>query len=90
VAASVPQKVFEVQVSGNLYAAVTKLKKAHVLWNSHPFLVLQTNEMTKARELLAGPFHEIRDSVNIRDIEAVDDSMLALLGAAAMRRQFGL
>ena len=32
-------------------AAATKLKKAHVRWNSQPFLVLQINEMTKAREL---------------------------------------
>jgi hypothetical protein len=34
VAASVPQKVFEVQVSGNLYSAIGKLKKAHVYWNT--------------------------------------------------------
>jgi hypothetical protein len=54
VAASVPQKVFEVQVSGNLYAAVAKLKKAHVLWNSQPFLVLQEDERAKANDLLAG------------------------------------
>jgi hypothetical protein len=86
----VPQKVFEVQVSGNLYAAVAKLKKANVLWNSQPFLVLQTDEMTKARELLAGPFHEIHDAVNIRDVEAVDELHARPTKADEVRRQFGL
>jgi hypothetical protein len=90
VAASVPQKVFEVQVSGNLYSAVAKLKKAHVLWNSQPFLVLQTDEMPKANELLAGPFHEIRDAVLIRDINAVDELYTRLTKADEVRRQFGL
>lgn len=53
VAASVPQKVFEIQVSGNLYSAMGKLKKAHLLWNSQPFLVLQNEEITKADELMS-------------------------------------
>ena len=53
VAASVPQKVFEIQVSGNLYSAIGKLKKAHLLWNSQPFLVLQNEEITKADELMS-------------------------------------
>jgi hypothetical protein len=90
VAASVPQKIFEVQTGGNLHAAVAKLKKANVLWNSQTFLVLQTREMTKARDLLAGPFHEIRDAVNIRDVEAVDELHARLTKADEVRRQFGL
>jgi predicted RNA-binding protein len=90
VAASVPQKVFEVQVSGNLYAAVAKLKKAHVLWNSQPFLVLQKDERAKANDLLAGPFHEIGQSVLIRDVEAVDDLYTRITKADEIRRQFGL
>jgi hypothetical protein len=90
VAASVPQKVFEVQVSGNLYAAVAKLKKAHLLWNSQPFLVLGREDRTKANELLAGPFHEIREAVMVRDIEAVDELYARISKADEMRRQFGL
>jgi hypothetical protein len=46
--------------------------------------------MTKARELLAGPFHEIRDAVNIRDVEAVDELHARLTKADEVRRQFGL
>src|SRR5215831_17740977 len=40
VVASIPQKVFEVQVSSNLYSAIGKSKKAHLFGNSQPFPVL--------------------------------------------------
>jgi hypothetical protein len=90
VAASVPQKVFEVQVSGNLYSAIGKLKKAHLLWNSQPFLVLQRNDKPKADDLLAGPFHEIRKAVIVRDIDAVDELYTRVLRADESRQQFGL
>jgi predicted RNA-binding protein len=90
VAASVPQKVFEVQVSGNLYAAVAKLKRAHVLWNSQPFLVLQKDEQAKANDLLAGPFHEISKAVIVRDVESVEELYARITKADEMRRQFGL
>jgi hypothetical protein len=90
VAASVPQKVFEVQVSGNLYSAVGKLKKAHLLWNSQPFLVLRRDEKPKADDLLAGPFHEIKKAVIVRDIEAVDELYKRVIQADESRQQFGL
>jgi hypothetical protein len=90
VAASVPQKVFEVQVSGNLWSAVGKLKKAHLLWNSQPFLVLQRAERPKADDLLAGPFLEIKKSVIVRDIEAVDELYIRVKRADESRQQFGL
>ena len=90
VAASVPQKVFEVQVSGNLWSAIGKLKKAHLLWNSQPFLVLQRAERRKAEDLLAGPFVEIKRSVIVRDIEAVDELYTRVKRADESRQQFGL
>jgi hypothetical protein len=37
-----PNFVFEVQISGNFYEALAKLKHAWDKWNSRPFLV--TNE----------------------------------------------
>jgi hypothetical protein len=88
--ASVPQKVFEVQVSGSLYSAITKLKRAHLLWNSQPFLVLQKDERTKAADLLAGPFHEISKAVVVRDVEAVNQLYTSLIRADESRQQFGL
>lgn len=90
VAASVPQKVFEVQVSGNLYSAIGKLKKAHLYWNSQPFLVLQRAERSKAADLLSGPFLEIQKSVIVRDIEAVDELFTRVKRADESRQQFGL
>lgn len=90
IAASVPQKVFEVQVSGNLWSAIGKLKKAHLLWNSQPFLVLQRAERPKAEDLLAGPFVEIKKSVIVRDLEAVDELYTRVKSADESRQQFGL
>ena len=90
VAASVPQKVFEVQVSGNLYSAIGKLKKAHVLWNSQPFLVLRRAEKAKADDLLAGSFLEIKKAVIVRDIEAVDELYTRVVKADESRQTFGL
>jgi hypothetical protein len=90
VAASVPQKVFEVQVSGNLWSAIGKLKKAHLLWNSQPFLVLRNDERPKADDLLAGPFLEIKKSVMVRDINAVDELYARVKSADESRQRFGL
>jgi len=90
VAASVPQKVFEVQVSGNLYSALGKLKKAHLLWNSQPFLVLRRGEQPKADDLLGGAFHEIRKSVVVRDLESVDELYTRVKSADESRQRFGL
>lgn len=90
VAASVPQKVFEVQVSGNLWSAIGKLKKAHLLWNSQPFLVLQRVERSKAEDLLSGPFLEIKKSVIVRDIESVNELYTRVKMADESRQQFGL
>lgn len=90
VAASVPQKVFEVQVSGNLYSAIGKLKKAHLYWNSQPFLVLQRDERPKAEDLLSGSFVEIKKSVIVRDIEDVDELYTRVKKADESRQQFGL
>ncbi len=90
VAVSVPQKVFEVQISGNLYSAIGKLKKAHLYWNSQPFLVLRKEERAKAEDLLAGSFLEVRNSVVIRDIESVDELYTRVKRADESRQQFGL
>jgi hypothetical protein len=90
VAASVPQKVFEVQVSGNLYSAIGKLKKAHLYWNSQPFLVLRKEERSKAEGVLQGSFVEVKKSVIVRDIEDVDELYKRVKRADESRQQFGL
>jgi hypothetical protein len=54
-----PTYVFEVQIGGDLYHAIGKLKHAHDLWNSNIFLVTARNDVAKAHQLLSGTFHEI-------------------------------
>ena len=69
---------------------MARSKKAHPLRNSQPFLVLRRDEKPKADDLLAGPFHEIKKAVIVRDIEAVDELYKRVIQADESRQQFGL
>jgi hypothetical protein len=62
---SVPTYVFEVQVGGDIHHALGKLKHAFDIWNSQTILTLPSEDFAKARELLAGTFHEARDRVKL-------------------------
>jgi len=68
-----PTYVFEIQVGGDIYHAISKLKHAFDLWNSNIFLVINSDEdINKAYQLLNGTFHEIKEKVKIissKDIE---------------------
>lgn len=64
---SVPNFVFEVQVGGNLYQALAKLKHASDIWNSNIYLVLLDAGKKQLDELLSGTFHEIQDKLRIID-----------------------
>jgi len=47
-----PTYVFEVQIGGDLYHAIGKLKHAHDLWNSNIYLILTESDLAKAKGLL--------------------------------------
>lgn len=64
---SVPTFVFEVQVGGDIYHALAKLKHAHDLWNSHIFLVAGIRDKAKFEELITGTFHEIQNQIRFID-----------------------
>jgi hypothetical protein len=67
---SVPTYVFEVQVGGDVYHALGKLKHAHDIWNSRIFLVGDSkNFKDRTDGLLSGTFHEIQSTVQILDID---------------------
>lgn len=68
---SVPTFVFEVQVSGDIYSAMVKLKHAFDLWNSHIFLVAGLKDKSKYQEFISGTFHEIEDHMKFIDVAAV-------------------
>jgi len=70
---AVPAYVFEVQIGGDLYHALGKLKHAFDLWNSNIFLVVAEEDVRKAMQLLAGTFHEIRGQVKLVEVEKVKE-----------------
>jgi len=60
-----PKWVFEVQLAGNFYEALTKLKHAWDKWNSKPFLVTTEEYQDRANQLLEGSFHEMKDDARV-------------------------
>jgi len=60
-----PSHAFEVQVGGNFFEALTKLKHAWDKWNSRPFLVTTEKYELEAKQLLEGSFHEIEHVARI-------------------------
>ena len=70
---SVPSYVFEIQVGGDLYHALAKLKHAFDLWNSRLFLVVSQADHEKAGNLLSGSFHEISDKVKLIELDKINE-----------------
>jgi len=70
---AVPAYVFEVQIGGDLYHAIGKLKHAFDLWNSNIFLVVAEEDLRKANELLSGTFHEIQNKVKLIEATKIDE-----------------
>jgi hypothetical protein len=70
---SVPTFVFEVQIGGDIYHAMAKLKHGLDLWNSHIFLVGTMREKGKYEELLSGTFHEVANQMRFIDVAMVEE-----------------
>ncbi len=70
---SVPTYVFEVQVGGDLYHALGKLKHAFDIWNSRIFLVALANDLGNVNKLLSGTFHEIKSILRFIQIEKIQN-----------------
>ncbi len=68
----VPSRAFEVQIGGDIYHALAKLKHAFDLWNSELFIIIRDEDKGKVQELLSGTFHEIGDKISIIPIEKVE------------------
>lgn len=68
---SVPTYAFEVQVGGDIYHALIKLKRAYELWNSRLFLAGSLEARPKFEELTAGTFYEIQNRVRYLEFGAV-------------------
>jgi predicted RNA-binding protein len=70
---SVPSYVFEIQIGGDVYHALAKLKHAFDLWNSRLFLVVSQTDHEKAGNLLSGSFHEIGDRVKLIELDKINE-----------------
>lgn len=90
VPASVPTFVFEVQIGGNLHQALTKLKHAYDIWNSNPYLILQSAEKEKAESLLTGAFHQIQGKVVIMTTEEASQLYESQKNDDELKRKYGL
>ena len=70
---SVPTYVFEVQVGGDVYHALGKLKHAYDLWNSHIFIIADQTNRNKVENLLSGTFHEISSRIKFVELSKVEE-----------------
>jgi hypothetical protein len=70
---SVPTYVFEIQVGGDIYHAIAKLKHAYDLWNSRIFIVAAGSERMKFDSLMSGTFHEVRERLQFIEIPKLED-----------------
>jgi hypothetical protein len=87
---SVPTFVFEVQVGGDIYHAIAKLKHAFDIWNSHVFLVAAMADKSKYQELISGTFHEIADHVRFIDITSIKELLDKKRGYKELERALGI
>ncbi len=70
---SVPTYVFEVQIGGDIYHALGKLKHAFDLWNSNIFLIGSEQDLERAERPLRGTFHEIQNKIKKLSIGKVTE-----------------
>lgn len=68
---SVPNFAFEVQIGGNPYQALAKLKHAYDIWNSNIYLVIRSVSKPHIEQLLSGAFHEISGRLHVVEEETV-------------------
>ena len=62
---SAPYIAWEIQIGGNLYQALTKLKHAFDIWNSIPILVTTQDQVDEAKKWIEGSFHEIAHAFRV-------------------------
>jgi predicted RNA-binding protein len=60
-----PDHAWEVQIGGNFFEALAKLKHAWDLWKADPYLVTTERYEEEAKKLLGGTFHEIKPQIRI-------------------------
>jgi len=87
---SVPTRVFEVHVGGDVYHALAKLKHAFDLWNSHIFIVASEAERSKVGNLLSGAFHEINSRIKFIELEQVKELYNRKIAYKDLEKELGI
>ncbi|MEW6070100.1 MAG: EVE domain-containing protein [Candidatus Thermoplasmatota archaeon] len=87
---SVPTYAFEVQIGGDIYHALAKLKHAFDLWNSNLYLVIRDEDRPKVEELLSGTFHEIKNKVKIIFTDKIEELYELQMRDKSLKRELGL
>jgi len=67
-----PTYAFEVQLGGNIFQALYKLKEARDKWNSIPVLVTNENGKAEVAKIMASYHHEIKDELIVMTIDQVE------------------
>jgi len=86
----VPTYAFEVQVGGEIYRALGKLKHAFDIWNTRIYLVLAARWQRKAEKLLSGTFHEIKDQITLIPLDQVKELREVLKKLRQVEARLGL
>jgi hypothetical protein len=86
----VPNVVFEIQIGGNLFEALSKLKHANDLWNSIPVLITTEEQIQEAKNWIEGSFHEIRDTFRILSWKDIKDLYEAKHKIKEFERKLGI
>lgn len=87
---SVPNFAFEVQIGGNLYQALAKLKHAYDLWNSNIFIVIEEKDKGRVETLLSGTFHEIERIIKIIEVRNIEKLYDLEDKSRELRKKIGL
>jgi predicted RNA-binding protein len=87
---SVPTYAFEVQIGGDIYHALGKLKHAYDIWNSNIYIVTSDEQRERIEELIGGTFHEIKNYLNIISLKNIDDLYSLQLKDVKLRKEIGL
>ena len=87
---SVPTYVFEVNVGGDVYHALVKLKHAFDLWNSHVFVVARQADYEKVQALLAGTFHEIGGRLRFVELKEIEELYKRKRAYLDLERELGI
>jgi len=90
VAGGSPTYVFEVQIGGDIYHALGKLKHAWDKWNSNVFLITDKTQISRVNELLQGTFHEISPHLKIISAEEAQKLFKSKTEVKQLEEKFGI